>query len=122
VPPNNVGTVPHWHSNEDEWFYVIKAGEGTRIILYEDGKDEPREEEVKTGDFFGFPATTKTAHAFKTGADEIVYIVGGARKEVDVVHYPALKMKAIIDRTGPPLMWGVKDEHVLIPEIQPFKK
>ena len=123
VPPNNTSTVPHWHSNEDEWFYVIKAGEGGRLVLYEDGKTEPGEEEVKTGDFFGFPAATKTAHTFKTGADEMVYIVGGARKDVDVVHYPEMKMKAVLDRTGPaPIYWGVKEEHVLTPNNQPFKK
>ena len=124
VPPNNISTVPHWHSNEDEWCYVIKAGEGVRIVLYEDGKAEPREEEVKTGDFYGFPASTKIGHAFKTGAEEIVYLVGGSRKEMDVVHYPAIKMKAVIDRTGPGhgMYWGVKEEHVLVPENQPFKK
>lgn len=125
VPPNNISTVPHWHSNEDEWFYVIKAGEGARLVLYSEGEDgniESREEEVKTGDFLGFPATTKTGHTFKTGADEMVYLVGGTRQPVDVVHYPAIKMKAIIDRTGPGLMWGVKEEHVLTPKIQPFKR
>ena len=122
LPPNNISTVPHWHSNEDEWFYVIKAGEGARIVLYEDGATEPKEEEVKTGDFFGFLATTKTGHTFKTRADEMVYLAGGTRKEVDVVHYPAAMVKAVIDRTGPGLMWGVKEEHVLTPKIQPFKK
>lgn len=125
VPPNNISTVPHWHSNEDEWFYVIRAGGGARIVLYEDGKEEPREEEVKTGDFFGFPAATKTGHAFKSGADEMVYLCGGTRKEVEVCHYPAIKMKAIIDRSGASptrIMWGVKEEHILTPSIQPFKK
>ena len=122
VPPNNISTVPHWHSNEDESFYVIKAGGGARIVLYEDGETEPREEEVEMGDFFGFPSTTKTGHAFKTGADEMIYLVGGTRKEVDVVHYPAAMMKAVIDRTGLGLMWGVKEEHVFTPKIQPFKK
>jgi len=126
IPPNNISTVPHWHSNEDEWFYIIKAGEGARIVLYEDGMTEPREEEVKTGDFFGFPAATKTGHAFKTGAGEMVYLVGGARKEVDVVHYPAIKMKAVVDRTGPGVYWGVKEEHMLAGQLalknQPLKK
>jgi len=120
VPPNNVSTVPHWHSHEDEWFYIIKAGEGARAVLYEDGKAEPREEEVKTGDFLGFPATTKTGHAFKAGVDEMVYLVGGTRKEAEVIHYPAIQMKAVIDRTGTGLMWGVKEEHVLTPKNQPF--
>lgn len=121
--PNSISTVPHWHSTEDEWFYIIKAGEGARIVLYEDGNTESREEEVKMGDFFGFPAATKIGHAYKTGADEMVYFVGGTRKEMDVAHYPAAKMKAVVDRTGPGLTyWTVKEEHVLTPKDQPFKK
>lgn len=120
VPPNNISTVPHWHSNEDEWFYVIKAGEGARILLYEGGKTEPREEDVKTGDFFGFPAATETGHAFKTGADELVYLVGGSRKEVDVVHYPVIKVKAVVDRAGP-FYWGVKEEDIVVRDF-PLKK
>jgi len=122
VPPNNISTVPHWHSNEDEWFYIIKAGEGARIVLYEDGKaNEPREEEVKTGDFLGFPAATKVGHVFKTGADEIVYLVGGSRKEVEVVHYPVIKTKAVIDRSSGPVYWGVKEENIVVPDF-PLKK
>jgi len=122
IPPNNISTVPHWHSNEDEWFYVIKAGEGARIVLYEDGKAEPREEEVKTGDFFGFPAATKIGHMFKTGADELVYLVGGSRQDVEVVHYPKHKVKAVIDRAGlEPVYWGVKEDDIQVREL-PFKK
>ena len=119
LPPDNTSTVPHWHSNEDEWFYVIRAGEGARIVLYEDGEAEPKEEEVKTGDFFGFPAATKTGHAFRSGPDEMVYLVGGSRKDVDVVYYPTMKTRGIIDRTGPGAMWGVKEEHVRTPNYQP---
>jgi uncharacterized cupin superfamily protein len=122
VPPGNISTVPHWHSNEDEWFYIIRAGEDARIVLYEDGAAEPGEGQVKTGDFFGFPAATRTGHVFKSGSDELVYIVGGSRKEVDVVHYPAIKMKAIIDRTGPDLYWGVKEESMITPKNLPSKK
>lgn len=121
LPPNNISTVPHWHSNEDEWFYVIKAGEGARIVLYEDGATEPKEEEVKTGDFFGFPAATKTGHAFKTGADEMIYLLGGSRRPIEIAHYPALKMKAIIDRSSPGAMWGVKEEHLITRDL-PSKK
>jgi len=122
LPANNISTVPHWHSNEDEWFYIIKAGEGARIVLYEDGKSEPRDEEVKTGDFFGFPAATKIGHMFKTGAGELVYLVGGSRKGVDVVHYPTHKVKGVIDRSGPGLVyWGAKEEDIVVREL-PQKK
>lgn len=118
IPPGNISTVPHWHSHEDEWFYIIKAGEGARIVIHE--KDEIREEEVRTGDFFGFPAATKISHMFKTGSDELVYLVGGSRKEAEVVHYPLLQMRAVIDRTGP-TFWGVKEEDIMVPK-QPFSR
>ena len=51
-----------------------------------------------------------------------MYLVGGTREEAEVVRYPAAKMKAVVDRTGPKLMWGVKGENMMSPKSQPFKK
>lgn len=90
-------------------------------MLYEDGKEEPREEEVKTGDFFGFPAATKIGHMFKTGEDEMTYLLGGTRKDIEVAHYPAIKTKAVIDRSGG-IYWGVKEENILVPDFPIGKK
>lgn len=111
VPPHNSSSVPHWHSTEDEWFYIIKSGPDTRIILH-DASAEPREESVQPGEFYGFPAASKTAHAFKTGDSELMYLAGGSRKELEVVHYPGQAKRIVLDRTGAVPSWSADEVHV----------
>lgn len=111
IPPRNSSSVPHWHSTEDEWFYIIKAGPDTRIILH-DASAEPREEPVQPGEFYGFPAASKTAHAFKTGEAELVYLAGGSRKELEVVHFPGQSKRIVLDRTGSTPSWSTEEAHV----------
>ena len=111
VPPHNSSSVPHWHSTEDEWFYIIKAGSDTRIVLH-DASTERREEPVKPGEFYGFPAANKTAHAFKTGETELVYLAGGSRKELEVVHYPGQAKRIVLDRTGAVSSWTADEADV----------
>ena len=111
VPPQNSSSVPHWHSTEDEWFYIIKAGPDTQIILH-DASTGLREEPVKSGEFYGFPAASKTAHAFKTGETELVYLAGGSRKELEVVHFPGQSKRIVLDRTGSTPSWTTEEAHV----------
>jgi uncharacterized cupin superfamily protein len=111
VLPHNTSSVPHWHSTEDEWFYIIKAGPDTRIILH-DASAESREEPVQPGEFYGFPAASKTAHAFKTGETELVYLSGGSRKELEIVHYPGKSKRIVLDRTGSGRSWTTDETHV----------
>jgi len=111
VAPHNSSSVPHWHSTEDEWFYIIKAGPDTRIILH-DVSTDLREEPVQAGEFYGFPAASKTAHAFKTGESELVYLSGGSRKELEVVHYPGQSKRIVLDRTGSASSWVTEEANV----------
>ena len=122
VPPHNSSSVPHWHSTEDEWFYIIKAGPDTRIILH-DVSTALREEPVQSGEFYGFPAASKIAHAFKTGESELVYLAGGSRKELEVVHYPGQSKRIVLDRTGAVPSWTTEDANtkdIKVPE-RPIK-
>jgi len=113
LPPNNVSTLLHWHSREDEWYYIIKASEDARLLIHEVDRDNTtREEEIRIGDFFGFPAGTKTGHALKSGQSELVYLVGGSRKQLDVVHYPVKGSRLIVDRTGAVPSWTVEESNV----------
>jgi uncharacterized cupin superfamily protein len=100
VAPHSAGTVLHWHSNEDEWFYIIDAGpSGATLIIHSEGDAAPREEKVVTGDFLGFPAGTPNAHALRAGDQELVYLCGGTRADVDLVSYPLLDKSLVVDRT-----------------------
>ncbi|KAI0366066.1 hypothetical protein BV20DRAFT_972257, partial [Pilatotrama ljubarskyi] len=109
LPPGATSTTLHYHTNDDEWYYIIDAGEGATLILWEpaespdiegqEKKAEPREEEVKTGDFIGFKAGLENApaHALRAGSTEMVYLVGGSREKADNSVYPLLGSRLLID-------------------------
>jgi uncharacterized cupin superfamily protein len=79
----------HWHSAEDEFFYILQAGDDARLLINEtDEKKRTREEKMKAGDFLGFPAGVKNGGALKTGSSQLIYLVGGNKKQLKVVHYP----------------------------------
>jgi len=113
LPPNNTSTVVHWHSREDEWFYIIKASDDARLLIHEVDQDNmTKEKEIRSGDFVGFPAGTKIGHAFRSGESELIYLVGGSRKQTDVVHYPVKGRRLVVDRTGAVQSWMVDEKDV----------
>jgi len=116
IPPHDSSSIPHWHSTEDEWFYIIKAGPDTRIVLH-DPSTEPREETIQPGEFYGFPAARKTAHTFKTGDTELVYLAGGSRKELEVIHYPGHGKRIVLDRTGAVPSWTIDEAHLKVIDV-----
>ncbi|KZT18947.1 hypothetical protein NEOLEDRAFT_1048986, partial [Neolentinus lepideus HHB14362 ss-1] len=86
LPPHNESSVLHWHNNDDEWIYILSAGEGA-VMRIKEGDKDGKEEPLKDGDFFGFPAGTKNAHLMKSNDEEVVYLVGGSREKLDVCYY-----------------------------------
>ncbi|EPQ53760.1 hypothetical protein GLOTRDRAFT_139878 [Gloeophyllum trabeum ATCC 11539] len=112
LPPHNESTVMHWHNNDDEWIYVISAGEGA-VMRMKEGVKQVEDVPVKEGDFFGFPAGSQNAHALRSGEQEILYLVGGSREALDVCTYPEAKARAIVDRTLGGKSWGVREDAVV---------
>ena len=99
VAPHTQSSVPHWHSNEDEWVYILEAGESGATVLITEGDAAPREEKAQKGDFFGFPAGKRIAHALRAGDHELVYLSSGSREVMDVCTYPSVDKTLVIDRT-----------------------
>lgn len=100
VAPHTVSSVAHWHANEDEWVYILEAGEsGAFVITQAEGDAAPREEKAQKGDFFGFPAGKRVAHALRAGDHELVYLSSGSREVMDKCTYPSVGKTLIIDRT-----------------------
>lgn len=96
---------------EDEWFYILSASEDARVLIREvDRGNATREETIKTGDFLGFPAGVKNGKAFKSGDSELVYLVGGSRQPLDIVHYSEKEKRLVIDRTGALPSWTVEEK------------
>lgn len=81
VPPLRESFAPHVHAAEEEWLFVLQ-GRGVVDIGGETF-------EVAPGDFVGFPAGTFAHHVRNPHAEELVYLCGGERRDLDVIDYPA---------------------------------
>jgi uncharacterized cupin superfamily protein len=88
IPPGRDSFAYHAHMLEEEWVYII-SGRGIAEI---DGV----EHEVGPGDFMGFP-TPSAAHLLKNrGGEDLVYLMGGEDKPVDVIEYPHLGKRYVL--------------------------
>ncbi|KAH8822568.1 hypothetical protein DL96DRAFT_296332 [Flagelloscypha sp. PMI_526] len=68
----------HSHDVDEEWFYILKGSEG---------------------DFVGFGAGEPTkAHSLIAGDEEMEYLCGGTRAQVDICRYPEAKKVLLINR------------------------
>ena len=131
LPAGATSTTLHWHTYEDEWFYVLEAGPDAVLLIWEGagegGMEEgsegvdvvPGEESVKKGDFLGFRAGVPRAHAFRAGAEEMVYLIGGSREPLDISHYPAEGKSRIV---GQGTEWTVEDKSVIMAEKWRYRK
>lgn len=80
VEPGFETTEYHTHQMEEEFLYVL-SGRGTATI---DGKETV----VGPGDFLGF-AAGGPAHIMRNdGPEDLVYLMAGERRTMDVVDYP----------------------------------
>jgi uncharacterized cupin superfamily protein len=82
LAPGRASTEHHFHDADEEFIYVL-AGRGVAHI-------GDARYEVGPGDFMGFPAPSP-AHSLENPFEEdLLYIMGGERNAVDVVHYPRI--------------------------------
>ncbi|EMD34628.1 hypothetical protein CERSUDRAFT_116802 [Gelatoporia subvermispora B] len=119
LPPHTTSTTLHWHSHEDEWFYIIEAGDNAVLLLREGGRNDEeeaaattKEVPIRKGDFLGFAGGQRTAHALRSDDTEIVYLMGGSREALDVTHYPEIGKRKVTDQTGKGMVWAVEDRNV----------
>lgn len=81
LPPGEWSSQRHWHSQEEEFIYVL---EGTLTMITDAG-----EETLEAGDCAGFPAGAPDGHHFiNRGLTDAVYLEVGSRDPDDVVRYP----------------------------------
>ena len=87
MAPGRESFVLHAHATEEEWIYIL-SGRGTAVI----GEAEV---EVGSGDFMGFP-TPSVAHQLRnTGAEDLVYLMGGEHHEVEIATFPGLGRQVV---------------------------
>jgi len=87
ISPGRESFVPHTHTTEEEWVYIL-SGRGVALI----GSEET---EVGPGDFMGFSAPSIAHHLRNPFAEDLVYLCGGEIRELDVCSYPEQGMLLI---------------------------
>ena len=87
LAPGRESFVYHAHDCEEEWVYIIK-GTGT---LEMDGV----EHSMKPGDFAGFPAPSIAHQLRNTGHEDLVYLMGGEHRQVDVARFPKHRKRMV---------------------------
>ena len=93
LPPGRESFVYHAHQHEEEFVYVLSG----RGMLEIDGT----EHDVGPGDFAAFPVPS-VAHQLRNPFDaDLVYLMGGERREMEVADFPRLGKRLV--RSGPDL-------------------
>lgn len=89
IPPGRESYLPHSHTFQEEWVFVIE-GDGTAVI---DGKDIA----IGPGDYMGFPTDGTTHHLKNTGQSDLVVLQGGERTPREVSRFPTVNKTALFD-------------------------
>ena len=77
LPPGNWSSQRHWHSEEDEFVYVLEG----ELMLIEDGGETP----LRAGDCAAFPKGTGNGHHMINRSNAMaVYLEVGSRSPTDV--------------------------------------
>jgi uncharacterized cupin superfamily protein len=93
LAPGKESAVYHTHAAEEEWIFIL-SGSGVAEI---DG----REHGVGPGDFMGFPTPSVAHHLRNDGEEDLVYLVGGERKGLEIAEFPRLgKVVLRVGRTA----------------------
>ena len=87
IPPGKESFVYHSHYREEEWIYVI-SGHGIAEI-------DDEEFEVSTGDFMGFPTPSVAHHLRNPYEEDLLYLVGGENRDVEVADFPRLSKRML---------------------------
>jgi uncharacterized cupin superfamily protein len=74
--------IYHSHHCEEEWLYIL-SGRGVARI-------DEQEYEVGPGDFMGFPAPSVAHHLMNPYDEDLVYLMGGETKDVEIADFPDL--------------------------------
>jgi uncharacterized cupin superfamily protein len=100
LPPGAWSSQRHWHSDEDEFVYVL---EGELTLVTEAG-----EELVKPGMAAGFPKNTPNGHHFiNRGSKPAIYLEIGTRSDADACTYPDIDLGLRVENGKP--VWLHKD-------------
>lgn len=107
IPPGRESFIFHSHETEEEFLFIL-SGRG----IAEVGEERY---EVGPGDFLGFRTPSVAHHLLNPFEEELVYISGGERREVEVADFPRLGKRMVRVR-GQTALHDVAHEQPLVPE------
>lgn len=87
VEPGRETTQFHYHHQEEEFIYIL-FGQGIAAI-------GEAEYEVSPGDFMGFTAPSQPHSLSNPFDQDLVYLMGGERRFLDICDYPRLQQRLI---------------------------
>jgi len=87
LAPGRESFVYHSHRVEEEWIFVLSR----RGVASIDDVDY----EVGPGDFMGFPTPGVAHHLSNPFGEELVYLMGGEHREVEIADFPDLGKRMI---------------------------
>ena len=89
LKPGKESNLYHSHHYEEEFYYILH-GHGTARI-------DNKEYSLSSGDFMAFPAPSVPHGIRNTSNEDLIYLVGGERKEFEIVELPDLDQLVIRD-------------------------
>lgn len=90
LPPGAWSSQRHWHTDEDEFVYVL-SGELTLVT-------DAGEEVLRTGDCAAFPKNVADGHHLINRSGALaVYLEIGTRSAADLCHYPDIDLHCDAD-------------------------
>ena len=94
LPAGAWSSQRHWHSDEDEFIYVVQG----EVVLVTDGGEEI----LRAGECAGFPAGVADGHHLqnRSATDALFLEVGSRRLDQDETTYPDIDLKAPRGRAG----------------------
>lgn len=85
IPSGKESFIYHSHEFEEEFIYIL-SGKGIAEI-------DNEEYEVGEGDFMGFPTPSVAHHLKNPFEQELIYIMGGERREYEIADFPRLQKR-----------------------------
>ena len=88
IPPGAESFLPHAHSVQEEWVYVL-SGRGQAQIGAADYAIGP-------GDFLGFPTDGTVHHIRNTGDVDLLLLQGGERARLELATFPTIGKQMLV--------------------------
>ena len=89
IPPSKENFLPHSHTFQEEWVFVVED-DGIAIV-------NDAEVAIGPGNYLGFPTDGTTHHLKNTGQTDLVVLQGGERTAREIARFPTVGKTALFE-------------------------